>query len=125
MLGAAFSSLGFGYLESYRGNTRVDPIYALLSRKYQLVIDIFFNTFLYLPGFVLLNYAFIRNARRLFVNGERFINTFWMPPMWPINVIISIGYILFLITYAIHVIMDIQEFIQLFSNKSVPRSERA
>jgi TRAP-type mannitol/chloroaromatic compound transport system permease small subunit len=117
ILGGMMAVFGFGYMQSVKGNTRVDVIYLLFPRKAQLIIDSVLDIFLYLPSFAFMTYAFITKTRSTYLTQEDIMNTLWRPKYWPVNLVLTIGYIVFFITFLIHIILDVMELVEQFKNK--------
>jgi TRAP-type mannitol/chloroaromatic compound transport system permease small subunit len=117
ILGGVMSVLAFGYQQSIKGNTRVDVIYLILPRKAQLIIDSVLSIFLYLPSFACMVYAFISKTRETFLNKEEIMHTLWRPKYWPIELLITVGYTVFIITFLIHIILDVMELAKRIRNK--------
>ncbi len=94
MLGACFIAIGFAYTYYHEGNPRIDIIYAKLSPKKKLVIDIFFTLFLFLPLFFFLGKLFIEDALLAYSVSERDISSSWLPLTWPFKAGMAVGFIL-------------------------------
>lgn len=117
ILGAVICSFSFATLHLDGGNVRVDIFYSKFSRKGQLIIDIVLNLLVYLPAYILLTNAWIKNTYKTFVTKELITQTMWRPLFWPVNGIITLGFLLFTIAFVMLVILDILEIISLDSNK--------
>ncbi|MEY8336851.1 TRAP transporter small permease subunit [Lachnospiraceae bacterium 62-35] len=112
ILGAFVAATGIAQLMLDGGNIRVDMFYAKFSNKIKLLVDIAFGIGLFLPCYIALTWAVIKNCITAYVTGEESVITTWYPKLWPIKLMLCIGLILFLITYVLITIEKIGEFIK-------------
>jgi len=95
MLGGTIYVLAFSYTHLPQGHVRVDIIYTNLSPRAKAIIDAAGTLFLLFPltGIIILE-AFNWTWHSWEI-GEKFVETYWYPPMAPFRTIVLIGFCLF------------------------------
>lgn len=91
MILATFVAVGFGYVHYLRGNVRVDVIYARLSPRGKLILDIIFTIIFSCPMVFLLATTFVQDAWYAYQNNETLWKTTWYPPAWPYKTMVALG----------------------------------
>jgi TRAP-type mannitol/chloroaromatic compound transport system permease small subunit len=107
MIGACMYTLGLAYVEKNRGNVRVDVLSAKMSEKVKIILDSVANILVFLPTYFLLTWYFWQNAIYSFKVGQKAITSSWYPFLWPVKIIIAIGFSMFIIQLFVNVINDL------------------
>jgi TRAP-type mannitol/chloroaromatic compound transport system permease small subunit len=115
MLLATISALGWAYTHRHDGHVRVDVFYAYLSPRGRAIIDFGGYLVFFFPLLIILVYASARGAWFSWSIGERSIEGYWYPPVYPIRTVMFLGVSLF-------ALQGVAEFIRtlylLIRNKS-------
>ncbi len=101
MLGAAIYALGQCYSRKERANVNVDIFYERFSEKTQLVLDTIFDVILFIPTFSFLTVKMWEkffNALRI---HETDISSTWYAPLWPVRLMIAVGFSLLLLQFLV------------------------
>lgn len=114
ILGAFIGASGIAQLMLEDGNVRVDMFYSKFSNKVKLLLDVGFGVALFMPTYIALTWAVIRNCLTAYQTGEVSVITTWYPKLWPIKLVLCIGLVMFLITYVLILIKKVGELIQEF-----------
>lgn len=97
MLGGTIYVLAFAYTHRYNGHVRVDVFYAHLSPRKKAVIDAAGTFFCIVPLMVLLMMESWEWMWRAWKINERFMETYFYPPVAPFRTIVLIGFGLLLL----------------------------
>ena len=97
MIGATLYVLAWAYTHRYHGHVRVDVIYAHLSPRKKAIIDAAGTLFLVFPLLAFLIKESFRWMWRSWEISERFMETYWYPPVAPFRTIIMLGFCLLLL----------------------------
>lgn len=97
MLGGTIYVLAWAYTHRYRGHVRVDVIYHHLSHRARAIIDAAGTLFLFFPLLALVIHESFRWMWRAWVIHERFMETYWYPPVAPFRTIVMLGFCLLLL----------------------------
>ena len=95
MLGGAIYVLAFTYTHRYGGHVRVDVVYVHLSPRRKAIVDAAGTLFLLFPLMALLIHESFQWMWRAWVIHERFMETYWYPPVAPFRMIVMLGFCLF------------------------------
>ncbi|GAH64182.1 unnamed protein product, partial [marine sediment metagenome] len=91
MMFAALSALGLGYVILNDENVRVNILYNGWTLRAKLVVDTIMTLVVFLPvAYILVRFSIDHTAYAWAV-GEVGIRGYWMPPLFPIRLIVSIG----------------------------------
>ncbi|MBA7469430.1 hypothetical protein ES707_04699 [subsurface metagenome] len=94
MFGAAFYTLGWGYVHHLHQHVRVDVIYIHLPERLKAAIDVIATLIWLLPMVAFLSYVSGRWAYHSFAIGEKSPLTYWYPVLWPLRTVIFVGVLL-------------------------------
>lgn len=94
MLGGTIYVLAWAYTHRHRGHVRVDVIYANLSPRKKAIIDAGGTLLLLFPLLALIIHESFRWMLRAWVIHERFMETYWYPPVAPFRTIVMLGFCL-------------------------------
>jgi TRAP-type mannitol/chloroaromatic compound transport system permease small subunit len=91
MLGGSFFTLGMGYTLLHNAHVRIDIFYSKFSPKKQAIIDIILSLIVFFPAFGLLFFQLIPYVYRSWAEGERSLESFWRPPIYPFKTVLLIS----------------------------------
>ena len=106
MLTATIASMGAGYALLYKRHVIVDILVGRFSPRVRAIIDLVTSPFFFLPIGLLLWVAIVRAERS--VLGKELYSTLWEPPLYPLRILIAIGFFLFLMQGIVKFIRDIR-----------------
>lgn len=94
MFGAAFYTLGWGYVHRLNRHVRVDVIYIHLPERWRAAIDVIATLIWLLPMVAFLAYVSGKWAIHSFSINEKSSFTYWFPVLWPMRTVIAVGVLL-------------------------------
>jgi len=97
MLGGSFFTLGMGYTLLKNYHVRIDIFSSKLSKKKQALIDIIISLLLFFPSFGLLLYHLIPYVYDSWATGEKSLESFWRPPIYPFKTVLLISVVFLLL----------------------------
>jgi TRAP-type mannitol/chloroaromatic compound transport system permease small subunit len=97
MLGGSFFLLGEAYTLLKRRHVRIDIFYARFSTRTKALIDIIFYLLFFFPLWGVLLYLLIPYVYLSWQIGERSMQGYWMPIIYPFKTVMPIGVCLFLL----------------------------
>jgi len=97
MLGGTFFILGASYTLKKHGHVRIDIIYKKFSLKTRTLIDIILTSVFFFPVWVGILYKLIPYVYMSWQTGERSLESFWRPPIYPFKTMIPIGVFLLIL----------------------------
>ena len=97
MLGGSFFTLGMGYTLLKNAHVRIDILSSRFSRRVQAAIDVTISVILFFPSFGLLLYHLIPYVYDSWVAGEKSLESFWRPPIYPFKTVLLISVVLLLL----------------------------
>ena len=97
MLGGSFFTLGMGYTLLKNAHVRIDIISSRLSRRAQAIIDIVISVLLFFPSFGLLLFHLIPYVYDSWATGEKSLESFWRPPIYPFKTVLLLSVIFLLL----------------------------
>jgi len=97
MLGGSFFTLGMGYTLLKNAHVRIDILSSRFSRRVQAAIDVTISVILFFPSFGLLLYHLIPYVYDSWVTGEKSLESFWRPPIYPFKTVLLISVVLLLL----------------------------
>lgn len=107
MVGATMAVLGWSYTHKHRGHVRVDLIYSRLSVRGQAIVDVVCSLVFLAP----LLYVMIRagyNAVPFAIRmNEVLAESSWLPPAWPIRLVVFCGFVFFTLQCIAQFIRDV------------------
>jgi TRAP-type mannitol/chloroaromatic compound transport system permease small subunit len=107
MLGGTFFWLGAAYTLLIGKHVRVDIFYTRFSPRVRAGIDVVLMTTFFFPLFIALLYYALPWSYQSWVSGEKSLETFWRPIVYPFKAILSLGLILLLLQGAANFIKNI------------------
>lgn len=90
MIGAAYTLLK-------KSHVRTEFIYQHLQARRQGIIDSFFYILFFFPGLIIFFFVSIKYAYKSWDLNERMVTSTWMPIIYPLKIMISIGLALLII----------------------------
>lgn len=94
MFGAAFYTLGWGYVHRLNRHVRVDVIYIHLPERWRAAIDVIATLIWLLPWLAFLAFISGKWAWVSYDTNEWWTLTYWHPPLWPMRTTIFVGVLL-------------------------------
>jgi len=95
MLLCTTTVLGFTYTYLYDEHVRVDILYSKLSRRGQAWVNVIMSIIFLFPFLFVLIFSAIERVLVSLKTGERLVESSWLPPAFPIRLILLIGFIFF------------------------------
>jgi len=97
MVGTAIIAMGMCYVYYHHANVRIDIIYSRLPPKGKLLIDICLTVVFFFPLVFMLTKVWAQDTWQAYVLKEVSSETIWYPPLWPIKLVVTIGFVLLLL----------------------------
>jgi len=97
MTGTAIIAMGMCYVYYHHANVRIDIIYSRLPPKGKLLIDICLTVVFFFPLVFMLTKVWAQDTWQAYVLKEVSSETIWYPPLWPIKLVVTIGFVLLLL----------------------------
>ena len=97
MLGGTFFLVGASYTLWMKGHVRIDIFYSRFSPRNQALIDVIFALIFFFPLWVGLFCKLIPYVYMSWQLGERSLESYWRPPIYPFKTVIPIGVFLLLL----------------------------
>jgi TRAP-type mannitol/chloroaromatic compound transport system permease small subunit len=97
MTGAAMYAFGFAYAERLNAHVRVDVFYHNYSPRQKAISDALLGLLFFLPVIALTfagAWSWVLKSWRI---GEKSVESFWYPPLYPLRTVIFIGWTLLLL----------------------------
>jgi TRAP-type mannitol/chloroaromatic compound transport system permease small subunit len=95
-LGGSLYALGYSYAERHRSHVRVDVFYIHMSPRTRAIFDTFGGFIFFLPVIAFVVFAAFNKMTWSWGVGEKSVEGFWYPPLYPFRTIIFIGWALLL-----------------------------
>jgi len=95
MVGAAMYVLSWGYVLLLNAHTRIDIIYSRLSQKGKAIVDIVCSVLFFFPlisALVISSYDWMMFSISI---SEKSALTYVYPPLYPLRIVVFIGFLLF------------------------------
>jgi TRAP-type mannitol/chloroaromatic compound transport system permease small subunit len=92
MAGAAMYAFGFAYAERLGSHVRVDVFYHSYSPRQKAISDAILGLLFFLPVIALTlagSWSWFLKSWRI---GEKSVESFWYPPLYPLRTVIFIGW---------------------------------
>jgi len=97
MTGTAIIAMGMCYVYYHHANVRIDIIYSRLPPKGKLLIDICLTVVFFFPLVFMLTKVWAQDTWQAYVLKEVSSETIWYPVLWPIKLVVTIGFVLLLL----------------------------
>jgi TRAP-type mannitol/chloroaromatic compound transport system permease small subunit len=97
MVYGAYSMLGMAYCEKLKGHVRMDLVYGVLSSKAKARVDMICYLLLFFPFLIVLTYKCGDHTLWSLLSGERSSGSVWRPLLGPFKLIITFGFVLFIL----------------------------
>ncbi|OIP39906.1 MAG: hypothetical protein COZ70_08425 [Deltaproteobacteria bacterium CG_4_8_14_3_um_filter_51_11] len=97
MLGGSYFILGEAYTLYKKGHVRIDIFYSRFSDRKKAWVDIMFYALFFFPLWGGLFYALIPYVYLAWETGERSIQGYWMPVIYPFKTVMPVAVSLFLL----------------------------
>lgn len=102
---AVVVALGAGYTLLYKGHVIVDVLVERFPRRVRAIIDLVTSGFFFLSMVILIDRAILKAADSISIH--EMLSTVWGPPLYPLRVIIPIGFIMFALQGVVKFINDL------------------
>ena len=112
MLGGTVMLMGMAWVTCRRTHVRVDILYARLSEKGKLVVDVVLNMAFFFPLYGMLLYCGVSRAMYSYKIKEFSEVGFWRPMMWPYRWMIVVALVLWLLATVNWVVRDLHTLIR-------------
>lgn len=100
MMTGAYFALGAAYVTLEDGHVRIDFLYARMSARARAMVDGLICLMLVLPVSGWLAWALCVFAAGSAAAGELSGESAWNPPIWPLHIVVAIGFVLFALQIA-------------------------
>ena len=97
MLGGSFFLMGAAYTLRVGGHVRIDVIYNRFSPRVRAIIDVAFTLVFFFPLWGMLLYTLVPYVYHSWAIGERTLESFWRPPIYPFKTVMPVGVLLLLL----------------------------
>jgi TRAP-type mannitol/chloroaromatic compound transport system permease small subunit len=97
MLGGAYFMLGEAYTLLKKRHVRIDIFYMRFSPRNKALVDVVFYILFFFPLWAGLFYALIPYVYLSWVTGERSMQGYWMPILYPFKTVMPVAVLLFLL----------------------------
>lgn len=97
MLGGTFFLLGAAYTFWMKGHVRIDIFYSRFPPRIQALIDVIFMVIFFFPVWIGLLYKLIPYVCLSWELGERSLESYWRPIIYPFKTVMPIGVFLLLL----------------------------
>jgi TRAP-type mannitol/chloroaromatic compound transport system permease small subunit len=97
MLGGSYFMLGEAYTLLKKRHVRIDIFYTRFSPRKQALVDVAFYILFFFPLWGGLLYALIPYVYLSWVIGERSMQGYWMPILYPFKTVMPVAVFLFLL----------------------------
>jgi TRAP-type mannitol/chloroaromatic compound transport system permease small subunit len=97
MVYGAYAMLGVAYCEKFKAHVRMDMLYAKLSPRAKAWVDVVCYLLLFFPFLIVLTYKCGDHTLWSLQAGERSSVSVWCPSLGPFKLIITIGFVLFIL----------------------------
>jgi len=94
MTGTAIVAMSMCYVYYHHANVRIDIIYSRLPPKGKLIVDVALTIVFFFPLVLMLAKVWAQDTWLAFVLEEVATETIWHPPLWPIKLVITVGFVL-------------------------------
>jgi TRAP-type mannitol/chloroaromatic compound transport system permease small subunit len=97
MLGGTFFLMGEAFTLKHKQHVRIDILYGRFSKRTRAAIDVFFYLVLFFPLWFGILYALIPYVSFSWEMGEKSMQGYWQPVIYPFKTVMPIGVGLFLL----------------------------
>lgn len=97
MIGGSFFVLGQAYTLLHKGHVRIDVFYSRFSARGKAFIDSFFYILFFFPLWIALLYVLIPYVYTSWEIGERSMQGYWMPILYPFKTVMPVFVFIFLL----------------------------
>lgn len=108
MIGGAIITLGWCFVQQQKSHVRVDLFYGRLSSKGQALVNVLGSLVFFFPFVGILTYRSFTQFLYSVAMSERMPETAWYPPVYPIKLVIFVGFLLFLLQGCAQFVRDVQ-----------------
>ena len=98
--------LGYSFTDAHEGHVRVDIFSARLKPKKRAILEIFTLLVIFFP-FMMLMTVFAAKFAFLSTSMGELASTSWAPPIWPIKILMVIGFLLLWLQGAGHLLSNL------------------
>jgi len=92
MTGTAIIAMGMCYVYYHHANVTIDIIYSRLPLKGRLMIDVGLTLLCFFPLVLMLTKVWAQETWQSYVLKEVAGETIWYPPLWPIKLVVTVGF---------------------------------
>lgn len=97
MVFGSIGALCWGYTLKIGGHVRVDVFYSMLPKWWKAFVDVALSIIFLFPFEFLLIYTGIKWSAFALKTGEKMVESSWLPPSAPFRIVLTVGFILFLV----------------------------
>lgn len=97
MLGGTLFFAGAAYTLWSKGHVRIDILYLRFSPRGRALLDIIFTLIFFFPLWGILLVELIPYVYDSWASGERALESFWRPPIYPFKTVLPVGVALLLL----------------------------
>lgn len=97
MLGGTFFLIGASYTLWMKGHVRIDIFYTRLSPRKQALVDVIFMLVFFFPVWIGIFYKLIPYVYFSWKIGERSLESYWRPILYPFKTVMPIGVLLLIL----------------------------
>ncbi|RPJ11591.1 MAG: TRAP transporter small permease subunit [Deltaproteobacteria bacterium] len=97
MIGGSFFMLGQAYTLFHKGHVRIDMFYSRFSPLRKALVDTLFYLLFFFPLWIGLFYVLIPYVYLSWETGERSMQGYWMPILYPFKTVMPVAVLLFLL----------------------------
>jgi TRAP-type mannitol/chloroaromatic compound transport system permease small subunit len=108
MIGGAIITLGWCFVQQQKSHVRVDLFYGRLSSKRQALVNVLGSLVFFFPFVGILTYRSFTQFLYSVAMNEKMPETAWYPPVYPIKLVIFVGFLLFLLQGGAQFVRDLQ-----------------
>lgn len=112
MIGGALAVAAWSYTHKHHGHIRVDLIYTHLPPRGRAIIDVVSSIVFLFPLLAVLLYGGYSGVEFAWKAHEKFFESNWMPPTWPIRTFVFAGFCLFALQSFAHFFRDVYQLIR-------------
>jgi len=108
MLGGAIVTLGWCFVQQQKAHVRVDLFYGRYSERGKALTNILGSLVFFFPFIGILTYRSFTQFLYSVAMHEKMPETAWYPPVYPIKLVIFVGFLLFLLQGTVQFIREVQ-----------------
>ena len=108
MIGGAIVTLGWCFVQQQKSHVRVDLFYGRYSDKGKALTNVLGALVFFFPFIGILTYQSLTQFLYSIAMHEKMPETAWYPPVYPIKLVLFVGFLLFLLQGSAQFVRDVQ-----------------